>query len=101
MKVFPPIGQAWLPIQPLSGSGAYALPRKRVVPAGYDESGQVKTSFGKYPIGYDPVTGTATAMTTSGYDFPAEGAALVEDENVFMLTIHPVYGQVRHACCIA
>ncbi|GAB4823345.1 hypothetical protein N2152v2_010391 [Parachlorella kessleri] len=42
---------------------------------GYDESGQVKTGFGKYPIGYDPVTGTATAMTTSGYDFPAEGGA--------------------------
>jgi hypothetical protein len=44
-----------------------------LVPAGYDESGNVKTGFGKYPMGYDPVTGTATVNTTSGFNFPAEG----------------------------
>ena len=41
--------------------------------AGFDEHGNVKTRFGRYPIGYDPVTGTATVRTTSGYNFPGEG----------------------------
>jgi hypothetical protein len=37
---------------------------------GFDEHGQVNTKFGKWPISYDPVTGTATAGVTSDYDFP-------------------------------
>lgn len=39
---------------------------------GYDEHGQVKTKFGRWPISYDPVTGTANAGVTEGYHFPAE-----------------------------
>ena len=38
---------------------------------GYDEHCNVKTSFGRWPISYDPVTGTATTNVTAGYDFPA------------------------------
>ena len=30
----------------------------------------MKTKFGKWPIKYDPVTGTATTGVTQNYDFP-------------------------------
>ena len=34
----------------------------------------MKTKFGRWPLAYDPVTGTASVdVTTSHYDFPAEG----------------------------
>ncbi|KAL4431612.1 hypothetical protein ABPG77_001454 [Micractinium sp. CCAP 211/92] len=35
---------------------------------GYDEHGQVSTSFGKWPVAYDPVTGMAVAHVTGKYD---------------------------------
>ncbi|KAL4859101.1 hypothetical protein ACK3TF_000876 [Chlorella vulgaris] len=42
---------------------------------GYDEHGQVATSFGKWKVAYDPVTGMAVDndSVTAGYDFPAGG----------------------------
>lgn len=35
---------------------------------GYDDKGQVVTSFGKWPVAYDPVTGMAVENVTAGYD---------------------------------
>ncbi|KAL4458971.1 hypothetical protein ABPG75_013836 [Micractinium tetrahymenae] len=35
---------------------------------GYDEHGQVATSFGKWPVAYDPVTGMAVEHVTGKYD---------------------------------
>lgn len=37
---------------------------------------QVKTSFGKFQVAYDPVTGMATDNVTAGYSFPAGGEGL-------------------------
>ncbi|PSC76696.1 acetylcholinesterase precursor [Micractinium conductrix] len=41
---------------------------------GYDEHGQVATSFGRWPVAYDPVTGMAVENVTGAYDMGgAEG----------------------------
>ena len=43
--------------------------------AGFDpRTGQVKTCFGSWEIGYDPVSGMALGPVTQGYDFPQEAA---------------------------
>jgi hypothetical protein len=39
---------------------------------GYDGHGQVKTSFGKWPVKYDPVTGTAVPEEDATAPFPAD-----------------------------
>ncbi len=58
-----------------SGAGNAKTGSEDMKGTGYDEHGQVKTQFGKWPISYDPTgLGTASAgMTTSIYDFPPEG----------------------------
>eukprot|EP00887_Chlorella_sp_A99_P006682 scaffold3.g6682.t1 len=42
---------------------------------GWDPAtGQVKTRFGHWSVGYDPVTGLATEGVTTGYSVPQEAA---------------------------
>lgn len=53
-----------------NGQGNARTGAEEMKGTGYDEHGQVKTSFGKWHISYDPATGTATTGVTSIYDFP-------------------------------
>ncbi|KAH7618943.1 hypothetical protein NADE_005791 [Nannochloris sp. 'desiccata'] len=53
-----------------NGQGNARTGAEEMKGTGYDEHGQVKTQFGKWPISYEPVTGTATTGVTSNYDFP-------------------------------
>jgi len=59
-----------------AGTGNVDSGAKEQKGTGYDAHGQVKTSFGKWHIDYDPVTGQATTGTTCDYHFPGQAMDL-------------------------
>jgi hypothetical protein len=58
---------------------------------GYDERGQVKTSFGKWPVKYDPVAGTAVPEEDAQAPFTADLAdPLTERPDLLAPQKHPL-----------
>ena len=66
-----------------SGAGNTQTGAEKQQGTGYDEHGRVKTSFGRWKIDYDPVTGAAQTGVTAQYHFPGMDLEAVTEGHAY------------------